>query len=159
MRRWLLRPLTGLLVLVLVVVAVLAVLLSRVGAPGSARNRNIATAENAARQIAINISSYDYTKLTQQFAEVASELTGSAATDFQASTTQIKSYWPANKLVTTAQVDDDAVVPGATNTNVVVLVALTVTGRSSGQTPYIDSVPERITLVKEHGTWLAMKVD
>ena len=80
MRRWPSRPLTALLAIALISVAVLAALLTRIGPPGAAIDRSITTARNTGRQIAINISSYDYTKLPQQFAAVSSEITGESPT-------------------------------------------------------------------------------
>lgn len=74
---------TGLLVLA-VLSGLASVVLFAVPAPGRGNDPAQDAALFAARQAAVNVNSYDYTKIDQQFSQVTAELTGTILDNFNA---------------------------------------------------------------------------
>lgn len=158
MRRWLLHPLTAVVVVLFAALVVLAVLPIFVHRTAAAQDSSVEEARTVGQRIAINVTSYDYTNIDAQFATVVGELTGSALTNFDADKAQIKTYLTNNKVATTTTVDSDAVVPGATATTVSTMVALTQNQTVAGKPQSVTSLLIRMTLVKAHGVWLAQSI-
>lgn len=157
-RRWLLHPLTAVLVVLLLGLAALVVWSLRMHPSTASRSSAIEQGRAAGRQIAVNVSSYDYVKIDQQFGVVGAELTGPALAQFDADKAQIKTYLTTNKVATTSTVDADAVVPGATADRVNVMVALTSAQSVGGKTSSANSLLIQLGLVRTGGVWLANSV-
>lgn len=158
MRRWLLQPLAAVVAVLVAALLVLAVLPVFVHRPSIAQNSTVEEARTIGQRIAINVTSYDYTKIDTQFATVTSELTGSALANFNADKAQIKTYLTANKVATTTTVDSDAVVPGATPSLVSTMVALTQDQTVAGKAQSVTSLLIRMTLEKRNGVWVAQSI-
>ncbi len=145
-------------VVLLAAVALLALWSTRITSPATAADSAVTQARTAGRQIAIDVTSYDYRKVTQQFAVVAGETTGQALTSFQSEKAQIQSYLASQKVVTVATVNTDAVVPGATRSAATILVALTLTQSADGGTPTQSTQLIKLGMVRQGSRWVAATV-
>lgn len=157
-RRWLLHPLAALFVVAVLGLAALIWWATAIGPSTASRSGAIERARSVGRQIAINVSSYDYAKVDQQFGVVASELTGPALAQFNADKANIKKYLTTNKVATSSTADADAVVPGASSDRVNVMVALTSAQSVAGKAQSASSLLIQLTLVRSGGDWLAQSV-
>ncbi|HEV7209482.1 MAG TPA: hypothetical protein VGN54_12200 [Mycobacteriales bacterium] len=107
----------------------------------------------AARQVAVNINSYDYDKLAGQFARVQAELTGKALADFTQNKDNISKQLTANKEHASAQVLDAATI-SASSDEATELIALAISfttpkGQAGPSTSYAQ-----VHLVRNQGRWV-----
>jgi Mce-associated membrane protein len=129
-----------------------------IGPSAAATADRISQARSAGRQIAIDVTSFDYTTLNAQFARVAGETTGQALADQQREESQIRSLLTTEKIKTVGTVNTDAVVPGATSSSVTVLVAVTITQTAAGASPTQSTALIRVGLVRTGTRWVAEAV-
>lgn len=105
------------------------------------------------RQVAVDINSYDYDKIDQQFARVQQQLTGRALDDFNANKGDIRKQLTANKEHATAQVLDAATVASsrdeATEMIALAITFATPSGRAGPTTSYAQ-----VHLVRNQGRWI-----
>ena len=108
----------------------------------------------AARQVAVDFSSYDYRHLAEDFKRVADESIGAFHKEFLKSSTGVEDLIVKAKAVTTAQAASAAVVSSSSR-QATVLVAVTRTLRSEGNEPTTDAYGLEITVVHQGGRWVA----
>jgi len=108
----------------------------------------------AARQVAVDFSSYDYRHLAEDFKHVADESVGRFHADFLKQSTGVQDLIVKAKAVTTAQAASAAVVSSSPR-QATVLVAVTRTLQSKGHDPQTESYGLEITVVRQGGRWLA----
>jgi Mce-associated membrane protein len=109
---------------------------------------------NAARTYSIELSSYNYQHLNQDFATVESHSTASFKKSFSQSSDALKSTLIKFKASSTATILASAVVT-ATSSRVVTLIFLSQTVSNSTQkTPTTDRTQIQMTLVNTGGQWL-----
>lgn len=113
----------------------------------------------SAQKVAIDFSTYDYRHLDQNFAQVASELTGKFATDYQATARSLKATLMQYQAVATAKVLDAGLVSISANKAVAILfVDQTTTGKVS-KTPTVDRNRLRVTMERHGNRWLTSALD
>lgn len=152
-----------------VTVAILAAVIALVGAllaafAGRQISRESAATDlrkqvlGAASQIALNFAAYDYRHLAADFKRVADESTGQFHTQYVSQSAQAASLIIKAKAVSTAEVAGAGVSSlAAGKATVVVALNRTITNSSapSGQN---NSFGVQMTLLRQHGRWLASEV-
>lgn len=122
----------------------------------SGKDRSASAREQAlavARQVAVNINSYDYDKLGAQFTRVQAELTGKALADFAQNKDNIAKQLTTNQEHASAQILDAATVSGrqdeATELIALAISFVTPRGRAGPSTSYAQ-----VHLVRNQGRWV-----
>jgi Mce-associated membrane protein len=145
---------------VLVVALVAALVVSRIQLnDNDAQSQARSSALAAAQTYAVDVASYDYQHLDQDFARVTAHATGAFKDQFQKASTSLKPLIIQYKGVAKATVRGAGVVQASTDkATVVVFVDQTVTNTNS-TTPRVDRNRVTITLVHQGGQWLISQVD
>jgi Mce-associated membrane protein len=161
-RRWVMGPaasaVTAAVALALAVALVVVLVLfssdqSRIGRLTSLESAR-SSALGAARTYSLQVASYDYRYLTQDFARVERECTPSFAATYRQSSAALASFLRQYHAVATAKVVA-AGVESATSTRAVVMVFLDQTVTSTSQkVPTNDQSRLQVTLVRSAHHWL-----
>ena len=154
------RPLTvAAFVLVVAVFAAVLAALSVRSVSASQEDAALSTeALAAARQIAVDFAAYDYRHINDDFKRVADESVGSFHQKFLTSSASVRDLIVKAQSVSTAEVAS-AGVADVTSSRATVVVALNRTvDNTSLKKPQSDSFGVEITLVHQHGRWLASDV-
>jgi len=156
-RSWLIDALVGLVIMALAAGLVLAVIkLHNRDAVDKARASSLA----AAKTYAINLTSYDYQHLDQDFAKVEKYATPTFAKDFAQSSGALSKVLTQYKAGATAKIVAAGVTSASTGRAVVVVVldqTLTNSTQKAGSTT--DQSRVLLTLVHQHGHWLLDHAD
>lgn len=154
---------SDLVVLVAGVVAVALVLtagLLALRARGEDRVEQARTAALAAAEShAVDLLSYDYRRLDQDFARAGKALTGSFADDYATTTEKVVRPTAIEvKAVVTAEVAASSVVRASQNRVVVLMFVNQTTTSTRVEGPKVDLNRVRLTLTRVDGDWLVSKV-
>ena len=112
------------------------------------------SATSAARQFAIDFSTYDYRHLDQDFAKVSAHLAPSFREQYASTTSSLKSVVVQYRGVATASVQGLGVTSVSSTKAVVVVFLDQQVTNSATKTPRIDRNRLEVTLQRSKGQWL-----
>lgn len=145
----------GLALLVVVLAVATGVLGARLANLRAERDNRIAALQ-AAREAVLNVVSFDYRHLNEQFNVLRQQSTGTFLKSIGQYESQVRARFSSAKLVSRGVVDD-AAVASATSSKATILVAMDDTIEPLGG-PAPSSGPQRyrmiVTMVKKDARWL-----